>query len=185
MIASYDLLQATYANAIVGEIASNNTLCGGESPTDVIGWQQIDDMIHTPTNSNLTDIWDWMFAGVQRTNYFMEFKDKIDFDGKEVMIGEVRFLRAYYYFELVKWFGPSPLKVNERFKLGDETTIPRSPVADVYAAIEEDLIYAMKCITSCSRLKQAEQQKVLHKHYLEKHICIRKNMLKQQVCLMK
>ena len=45
LIGAYDLLQTTYANAIVGEFASNNTLCGGESPTDVIGWQQIDDMI--------------------------------------------------------------------------------------------------------------------------------------------
>jgi len=129
-------------NVIVGEIASNNTLCGGESPVDVIGWQQIDDMIHTPTNSNLSDIWHWMFAGVQRTNYFMEFKDKIEFDGKDAMVGEVMFLRAYYNFELVKWFGPIPIKKNERFNLGDETTIPRSPKADVYAYIEEDLIYA-------------------------------------------
>src|SRR5210317_1081381 len=53
LVAVYDLLQTTYANVILGEIASNNTLCGGESPTDVIGWQQVDDMIHTPTNSNL------------------------------------------------------------------------------------------------------------------------------------
>ncbi len=89
LVASYDMLQSSYANVIVGEIASNNTLCGGESPTDVIGWQQIDDMIHTPTNSNLHDIWNWMFAGVQRTNYFMEFKDKIDFDGKEQMIPDL------------------------------------------------------------------------------------------------
>ena len=150
LIASYDLLQTTYANAIVGEIASDNTLCGGESPTDVIGWQQIDDMIHTPTNSNLKDIWNWMFAGVQRTNYFMEFKDKIEFDGKEQMIAEVRFLRAYYYFELVKWFGPVPLKLDKRFELGDETSIPRSPVEDVYAAIENDLTLAIEVLAETS-----------------------------------
>ncbi len=142
LIGAYDMLQSSYENVILGEIASDNTLCGGESPTDVIGWQQVDDMIHTPTNSNLKDIWDWMFAGVQRTNYFMEFKDKLDFDGKEEMIGEIRFLRAYYYFELVKWFGPVPLKVDKRFKLGDETSIPRSPVEDVYAQIEADLKFA-------------------------------------------
>lgn len=142
LVAAYDMLQSTYANVILGEIASNNTLCGGESPTDVIGWQQVDKMIHTPNNSNLRDIWNWMFAGVQRTNYFMEFKDKIDFTGKEQMVGEIRFLRAYYNFELVKWFGPIPIKMNQRFKLGDETKIPRSPVSEVYAEIEADLIYA-------------------------------------------
>jgi hypothetical protein len=170
LVASYDLLQTTYANAILGEIASNNTLCGGESPTDVIGWQQVDDMIQTPTNSNLKDIWDWMFAGVQRANYFMEFKDKIDFEGKESMIGEVRFLRAYYNFELVKWFGPIPYKVDERFKLGDETTIPRSPVAEVYAFIEEDLIYAASVLpvsqTEVGRATKGAAQALLGKVYL-------------------
>jgi starch-binding outer membrane protein, SusD/RagB family len=170
LVATYDLLQATYPNVIVGEIASDNTLCGGENPTDVIGWQQIDDMIHTPTNSNLKNIWDWMFAGVQRANYFMEFQNKIEFDGKEQMIGEVRFLRAYYYFELVKWFGPVPLKIDERFKLGDETSIPRSPKADVYAQIEADLQYAASVLpvtqTQIGRVTKGAAQSLLGKAYL-------------------
>jgi starch-binding outer membrane protein, SusD/RagB family len=170
LIATYDLLQATYPNVIVGEIASDNTLCGGESPTDVIGWQQIDDMIHTPTNSNLKDIWDWMFAGVQRSNYFMEFQDKIEFDGKEQMIGEVRFLRAYYYFELVKWFGPVPLKIDERFKLGDETSIPRSSKEEVYAQIEADLQYAASVLpvsqAQIGRVTKGAAQSLLGKAYL-------------------
>jgi len=170
LVAAYDILQSSYANVILGEIASENTLCGGESPTDVIGWQQVDDMIHTSTNSNLRDIWNWMFAGVQRTNYFMEFKDKIDFDGKEQMIGEIRFLRAYYNFELIKWFGPIPLKMDKRFSLGDETTIPRSPVEDVYAAIEEDLIYAASVLpetpAQVGRVTKGAAQSLLGKAYL-------------------
>ncbi len=170
LVAAYDMLQSTYANAIVGEFASDNTLCGGENPTDVIGWQQIDDMVHTPTNSNLRDIWNWMFAGVQRTNYFMEFKDNIDFEGKEEMIGEIRFLRAYYHFELVKWFGPIPLKVDERFKLGDETTIPRSPVSEVYAQIETDLVEAINVLSDTpaetGRATKGAAQALLGKVYL-------------------
>ena len=170
LVATYDLLQTTYANAILGEIASDNTLCGGESPNDVIGWQQVDDMIHTPTNSNLRDIWGWMFAGIQRANYFMEFKDKIDFDGKEQMIGEVRFLRAYYHFELVKWFGPIPLKPNARFKHGDASNIPRSPVSDVYQLIEEDLIYAASVLPTSpvetGRATKGAAQALLGKAYL-------------------
>ncbi|PTN09012.1 RagB/SusD family nutrient uptake outer membrane protein [Mangrovibacterium marinum] len=170
LVAAYDMLQSTYANAIVGEFASDNTLCGGENATDVIGWQQIDDMIHTPSNSNLRDIWNWMFAGVQRTNYFMEFKDKTDFENKEQMTGEIRFLRAYYYFELVKWFGPVPLKVDERFKLGDETTIPRSPVSEVYGQIEADLLYAESVLpptpTEPGRATRGAAQALLGKAYL-------------------
>lgn len=142
LVAAYDMLQSSYVNVLLGEIASDNTLAGGESQTDVVGFQQIDDMIHTPVNSNLRDIWNWMFAGVNRANYILEFKDKTEFEGKNQVIAEARFLRAYYHFELVKWFGGIPLKGDVRFKVGDEKTIPRSTAKEVYASIEADLIYA-------------------------------------------
>ncbi|TDP01408.1 RagB/SusD family nutrient uptake outer membrane protein [Flavobacterium sp. 245] len=142
LIAAYDLLQASYVNVLLGEIASDNTLCGGESPTDVIGFQQIDDMIHTPVNSNLRDVWNWMFAGVQRANYILEFQNKTDFQGKTQIIAEARFLRAYYQFELVKWFGGIPMKGDARFKIGDEKTVPRSTKEEVFASIEADLTFA-------------------------------------------
>lgn len=170
LVASYDLLQASYINVMLGEIASDNTLSGGESPTDVIGIQQIDDMIHTPVNANLRDIWNWMFAGVNRANYLLEFKDKTDFEGKEIIIAEARFLRAYYNFELVKWFGPIPLKVDQRFQLGDETTIPRSPVEDVYALIEQDLQFAVANLTysapQVGRATKGSAEALLGKVYL-------------------
>ena len=142
LIATYDMLQSSYINVLMGEIASDNTLAGGESPTDVIGFQQIDDMTHTPVNDNLKNLWDWMFAGVQRANYILEFKDKTDFEGKAQIIAETRFLRAYYHFELVKWFGGIPMNGDKRFVPGDETTVKRSSVQEVYASIESDLIYA-------------------------------------------
>jgi len=169
LIGAYDMLQSTYVNVMLGEIASDNTLCGGESATDVIGFQQIDDMIHSPVNSNLKDIWNWMFAGVNRANFILEFQDKTDFDGKEIIIGEARFLRAYYYFELVKWFGPVPLK-ETRFSLGDETIIPRSPVADVYSLIEQDLLYAINNLSyvapQTGRATKGSAQALLGKAYL-------------------
>jgi len=133
---AYEMLQSSYINVMMGEIASDNTLSGGESANDVIGIQQVDDMIHTPVNSNLKDLWDWMFAGVNRCNYILEFKDRTNFAGKNQLIGETRFLKAYYEFELVKWFGGIPLSGDKRFNLNDEKSIPRSATADVYAAIE-------------------------------------------------
>jgi len=142
LIGAYDLLQSTFVNVLMGEIASDNTLAGGGNATDVPGYQQIDDMIHTPVNAQLKSLWDYMFAGVQRCNYIMEFKDKTDFSGKNQVIAEARFLRAYYHFELVKWFGGIPLKGDKRFAVGDEKSIPRSTVKEVYASIEADLIYA-------------------------------------------
>ncbi|OMQ13571.1 RagB/SusD family nutrient uptake outer membrane protein [[Flexibacter] sp. ATCC 35103] len=170
LVAAYDLLQSTYANALLGEIASDNTLAGGESPTDVIGWQQVDDMIHTPVNSNLRDIWNWMFAGVQRANYILEFKDKTDFEGKTQLLAETRFLRAYYQFELVKWFGGIPMKGDARFKVGDEKTVPRSSVQEVYASIEADLIFASANLSPTAsqkgRVTKGAAQALLGKAYL-------------------
>jgi hypothetical protein len=170
LVATYDLLQSTYANVLLGEIASDNTLCGGESPTDVIGWQQVDDMIHTQTNSNLRDIWNWMFAGVQRANYILEFQNKTDFEGKAQLIAETRFLRAYYQFELVKWFGGIPMKGDARFKIGDETKIPRSSVEEVYASIETDLTFAIANLSPTAaqkgRATKGAAQALLGKAYL-------------------
>ena len=42
LIGAYDLLQSSYINVMLGEIASDNTLAGGESATDVIGIQEVD-----------------------------------------------------------------------------------------------------------------------------------------------
>ena len=170
LIAAYDLLQASYVNVLLGEIASDNTLSGGESATDVPGFQAVDEMTHQPDNSNLKDLWNWMFAGVQRANYILEFKDKTDFDGKAQIIAEARFLRAYYQFELVKWFGEIPMKGDARFKLGDEKTIPRSPVADVYASIESDLLFAIDNLNAVApqtgRATKGAAQALLGKAYL-------------------
>lgn len=167
---AYDLLQSTYLNVMLGEIASDNTLAGGESATDVIGIQEVDDMIHTPVNQQLRDIWGWMFSGVNRANYILEFQDKTDFTGKNAVIAQARFLRAYYYFELVKWFGDVPLIVDKRFQFGDQFTVDRTPKAEVYAQIEADLIFAADNLPAVQaeqgRITKGAAQALLGKAYL-------------------
>ena len=170
LVGAYDPLQSTFINVLMGEIASNNTLCGGESATDVPGYQQIDDMTHSPVNSELQNLWSWMYGGVNRAAYIIEFKDKTDFTGKEVIIAEARFLRAYYNFELVKWFGDIPIKPEGRFVFGDEKTVPRSPKAEVYALIEADLKYAVENLTytapQVGRATKGAAEALLGKVYL-------------------
>ena len=170
IIGAYDLLQSSYLNVMLGEIASDNSLAGGESATDTPGIQEVDDMIHTPLNAQLRDIWNWMFAGVNRANYILEFKDKTDFTGKEQIIAEATFLRAYYYFELVKWFGDVPLSVDERILFGEQFTIDRTPKADVYAQIELDLIFAADNLpyvqSQPGRVTKGAAQALLGKAYL-------------------
>ncbi|TRO67520.1 RagB/SusD family nutrient uptake outer membrane protein [Christiangramia sabulilitoris] len=170
LVGAYDLLQATYLNVMLGEIASDNTLAGGESATDVPGIQEIDDMVHTPVNAQLRDIWSWMFAGVNRANYVLEFQDNIDFAGKNEIIAQARFLRAYYYFELVKWFGDVPLAIDSRIQFGDQFDIPRAPKSEVYALIEQDLMFAAANLPATQaekgRITSGAAQALLGKAYL-------------------
>ncbi|MEW7292455.1 RagB/SusD family nutrient uptake outer membrane protein [Aquimarina sp. 2304DJ70-9] len=170
LIAAYDLLQSTYINVMLGEIASDNTLAGGESATDVPGIQEIDNMTHTPVNAQLRDIWSWMYAGVNRTNYIMEFQDKTDFPGKEAVIAQTRFLRAYYYFELVKWFGDVPLAIDKRIQFGEQFDIDRTPKSAVYTLIEEDLQFAAENLPAtqaeAGRITQGAARALLGKVFL-------------------
>lgn len=170
LIGAYDMLHSSYINVLMGEIASDNTLSGGEAATDTPGIQQVDEMTHNAVNGNLKNLWDWMFAGVQRCNYILEFKDKTDFANKNQVIAETRFLRAYYHFELVKWFGGIPLKGDKRFSLNDEKTIPRSSVDDVYATIESDLLFAVQYLNPSAaqtgRVTKGAAQALLGKAYL-------------------
>ncbi len=139
VVGAYDPLQWLYLNVLIGDIASDNSLSGGESATDVIGLQQIDDMTHDPNNDNLTAIWRWLYEGVNRTNYLMENKGKLTFSTQEALYGEVHFLRAYYYFELVKFFGDVPLFTDRRLTASDSGKMTRTAKAEVYAQIEKDL----------------------------------------------
>ena len=146
LIGTYDVLQWLYLNSLIGDIASDNSLCGGESATDVIGLQQIDDMTHYPNNDNLKSIWQWLYEGVNRANYMQENKSLLDFDNKEALYGEVYFLRAYFYFELVRFFGDVPLFVDGRLTAGDAGTLSRTPKEEVYAQIELDLQNAISSL---------------------------------------
>ena len=172
LIGAYDLLQSSYINVMLGEIASNNTLAGGESANDVIGIQEIDDMIHTPVNAQLRDIWSWMYGGANRANYIMEFQDKTDFPNKNVVLAQARFLRAYYYFELVKWFGDVPFSVDKRIQFGDQFELDRTPKAEIYAQLESDLIFASENLpvsweeAETGRATKGAAQALLGKIYL-------------------
>ncbi|WP_111308708.1 RagB/SusD family nutrient uptake outer membrane protein [Confluentibacter sediminis] len=170
LIAAYDYLQATAQQFQIAEIASDNTLAGGESATDSPGIQEIDDMIHTPVNAQLRNIWTWMYTGVNRTNYIMEFQDKIDFPNKTSVIAQTRFLRAFYYFELVKWFGDVPLVVDKRIQFGDQFDLERTPKAQVYEQIENDLKFAIDNLpyiqSQTGRITKGAAEALLGKAYL-------------------
>lgn len=143
----------------IGDIASDNAVSGGESASDVLSLQQIDDYTVNPVNSTLSDIWQSAYEGVNRANYLIQYKaanpagEEVDFAGKEALYGEVYFMRAYYYFTLVKMFGDVPLFTDRRLSLSDSRSLERAPKADVYKQIELDLNNAISVLPAVQQQK--------------------------------
>jgi hypothetical protein len=142
LVGAYDLLQGSFVSFWIGEIASDNAIAGGESVNDSKGLHDIDNMTHGGVNVELRNVFRWNYTGITRANYILENQDNIDFPAKAHILAEAKFLRAYYYFELVKFFGDVPLIVDKRIGIEEARTIPRSPKAEVYAQIEADLLAA-------------------------------------------
>lgn len=142
LTAAYDLLQTSYLSMWIGEIASDNSIAGGESMTDTEGLHQIDAMTHGVVNSELRALFRYMYAGITRVNYIYEFRNNLEFDDKTRILAEAAFLRAYYYSELVKVFGDVPLIIDKRLSASEVSQQARTPRAQVYAQIETDLQFA-------------------------------------------
>ena len=153
LVGAYDLLQGSFMSVWISEIASNNTIAGGESVNDTQGLHQIDEMTHGGVNSELRSLFRWNYAGITRCNFILENKDNIEFSGKDKILAEAKFLRAFYYFELVKFFGDVPLIIDERIGAQEATEIARSPVSEVYAQIEKDLLDASSVLDQVSLVK--------------------------------
>ncbi len=170
VIGTYSPMQWLWANTVIGDIASDNSVSGGENATDQIGFQQIDDYTLTTTNSYLTEAWKSCYEGISRANYLHENKGRLNFTGKDSLYGEVYFLRAYYYFHLTRMFGGVPLFVDHRLTVSDSKSAQRAPVADVYKQIEADLLLAIANLPKSNlqkgRVTKYAAQALLGKVYL-------------------
>ena len=145
---AYDLLQGIYVSFWIGEIASDNTIAGGESVTDTEGLHQIENMTHGAVNMELRSLMRYNYCGIARCNFLLEPKDnEIDFPSKSVIYAEAKFLRAFYYFELVKVFGDIPLIVDKRIGGKEVLETVRTPSSEVYAQIEKDLNEAISVLS--------------------------------------
>ncbi len=153
LVGAYDLLQTSFINVWIGEVASDNTIAGGESVTDTEGLHQMENMTHNAVSNELRSVFTWNYSGVTRCNYLLENKNKLDFEGKDKIIGETKFLRAYYYFQLVKYFGDVPLVIDERLGVDEVTELSRTPKAEVYTQIEKDLTDASAALDWTSIVK--------------------------------
>lgn len=125
------------------------------------------------SNIWLNDTWVACYNGINRCNTILNRMDAVDMDAalKTARKGEVRFLRALTYFNLVRIWGDVPLITTERedvFSAFDDT---RTAADAVYDQIIQDLTEAinelpLKGDTESGRANKGAAQALLGKVYL-------------------
>ena len=115
----------------------------GSTTSDGFFLQEVDQFTYTPSNVAPAGVWSGYYTGIFRANLAINrIPDvpEMNEDLRQRLIAEASFLRAYYYFNLVRWFGGVPLILQP---FPDDFEIPRASAEEVYAQIEADLNFAM------------------------------------------
>lgn len=123
--------------AILGEITTDNMFPLPNNNDRV----QLDNFVHTPTNGILRETWQNFYQGISYSNFVIDYVPKIDMDEalRNRLVGEAKFLRAFYYYHLVRLFGDLPLMTTALASL-DKLTYPKRATQDlVYIQIIDDL----------------------------------------------
>ena len=121
----------------------------GSDPGDLgTDKDQMDNISYSSTSLSVGEVWVGNYNGITRCNQAMANVPIYNIsDGlKTRLIAEARFLRAYYYFNLVRCYGDVPLvdKVIDANTPSDlDKAVSRAPKAEVYALIESDLEFAL------------------------------------------
>lgn len=135
----------------IGDIASDDALKGGGSTTDMADAYDIENWRTTDQNTLLLDFYRAQFQGIGRCNLALEYIEKMEIGidenftpkMKNRLLGELHFLRAYYYFRLVRVFAGVPLSLKV-IRSSDEWGVPRASVDEVFTQILSDLSIAQK-----------------------------------------
>lgn len=94
-----------------------------------------------PVNPGFEDVWQNSYNAIANANLALERIPGIAMDDtqKNKLLGEVYFLRAFFYYHLVRLYGDVPLITNSVTVTSPDLYPSRSPVADVYDLIIGDL----------------------------------------------
>jgi len=164
----------------LGSIASDEAEAGAGGKNDVLEFQHVDELLHTPSEAN---VFEWPFGYLYRTigycNTAIEEIPKIskvtdpNFDAAIIheRLGEVHFLRALNYFTLTQIFGGVPLVDHllgpTEYKKG------RDDISKIYDLIKSDLWIAISSLPEKSgqgseigRASKGAAKSLLSKVYL-------------------
>lgn len=121
-------------------------------------------------DDNIRDVWRFMYRGINAANGVIDRAPTVAIDEalRTRRLAEARYLRAFFYFPLVQLFGDVPLQLEETQVATSEST--RTPAAEVYAAIVDDLVFAEANLpvttTDYGRATRGAAQHLLAKVYL-------------------
>jgi starch-binding outer membrane protein, SusD/RagB family len=134
---------------------------------------EIDNFQITSDNTYVEGLWRGYYAGISRTNNAIQALSQAKLGAETVTIqsAEMRFLRAYFYFNLVRMFGGVPivLTVPTGPLNQDSSFYYRSSLSDVYnKAIIPDLQFAvanlpLKSATAVGRATKGAAETLLAK----------------------
>lgn len=128
---------------------------------------QLDDFSTNAGNDLVGDIWRESYEGIQRANVVLNRITDIEYEDaslKTTRIGEVKFLRALMYFNLVRLYGDVPLVLEETVNPSDYFGQGRTATSQVYDQIETDLneaIASLPTSKSSGRPAQGAAQALL------------------------
>ncbi|MEO8568131.1 MAG: RagB/SusD family nutrient uptake outer membrane protein [Ginsengibacter sp.] len=133
------------------DIWAGNSVVGAGGGTDGIETQDIANFVTTTDNAAALDIWRGPAPGILRCNLVLQNVPGMDIDPslKNRILGEAKFLRATYYFILVRLFGDVPL-ITKPQTPEDDLRPSRTPKDEVYNLIVQDLTDAIDLLPAKS-----------------------------------
>ncbi|WP_183906743.1 RagB/SusD family nutrient uptake outer membrane protein [Rufibacter immobilis] len=92
------------------------------------------------TDTKVAGLWEALYLGINRANMLLENLDKADMpqDAKTKVLGQAKFLRAYYYFLLVTNWGDVPLRLNATASV-KEVNVPKTASRTIYDFIVKEM----------------------------------------------
>ena len=159
LVAAYSILQPKYYSGwssyyFLANFPSDDSKVVGGGPGDRPEYHEIGNFNTVATNPAVLQLWRRDFFGIYRANVVLANANPEASQKSVEYIAEAKFLRAYYYFELVRFFGDVPLITST---LGpDEYNQPRDPAEDIFALIIEDLNAAADDLPAKSSLPETE-----------------------------
>ncbi len=138
-------LGGTYCNEwLIGDVASDDAIKGGEYLKDMSDAYDICKFQVVSSNGVLESYYNAQFIGISRCNQALESIAAMDLPedmtetDRSQFLGEARFLRAFYYFRLVRLFGGVPMPLSPVVN-SENWKMQRSTADEVYAQIISDL----------------------------------------------